>query len=64
METLHVWHQKALENKLKQCPIKTLDLAKFEKMKDEIDNEIDKKICNLLRLDEEDITIIGRVRDP
>jgi len=49
METLLAWHQKALENELKQCPIKTLDLIKFEKMKDEIDNEIDKKIFGLFK---------------
>jgi hypothetical protein len=64
MKTLLAWHQKALENELKQCPIKTLDLVGFERMKSEIDATIDQKIFDLLGLAEEDITMIERVRDP
>ena len=64
MNTLIAWHRKALENELKRCPIKILDLAEFEKMKDEIDTEIDKKIFELLGLVEEDIEIVERARDP
>lgn len=64
METLLAWHQKALETELKQCPIQSLDLARFEKMKDETDTEIDQKIFALLGLEKEDATIIERVRDP
>jgi type I restriction-modification system DNA methylase subunit/predicted type IV restriction endonuclease len=64
METLLAWHQNALKNELRDCPVKTLDLEKFEKMKEAIDGEINKKIFDLLELDIEDIKIVERVRDP
>jgi hypothetical protein len=64
METLLNWHKNALEKELKQCPIKTLNLIEFEKMKDELDNEIDKKIFDLLGLNEDEMQIIEKIRDP
>lgn len=64
MSTLFSWHQKALESELKNCPIKVLDLIEFEKLKDQIDDDINKDIFQLLDLKEEDIKLIERSRDP
>jgi hypothetical protein len=64
MNALHTWHKKALENELKQCPIKALSLVEFERMKDLLEMEIDARIFTLLDLSEEDIRVIEQVRDP
>jgi hypothetical protein len=64
MYNQNIFRARALENELKRCPIKTLNFVEFEKMRDELDNEIDQKIFDLLGLNEDEIKIIDKIRDP
>jgi hypothetical protein len=57
------WHANALQNELKDCPIKTLNLDDFEAMKESLDMDTNLLIYNLLKLSNIEIARIENIRD-
>ena len=63
MSVLGSWHQEAMGKELRDCPVKSLDLAKFESLKGTISREIDRAVYKMFNLTEQEISQIERARN-